>query len=825
MAHLFIAYSRKDRAIVDRLRDDLLNAGLNVWIDQVGLEPGTPDWDEALREAINHADAFILVASPNSRRSPYVRDEVALASAAKLSIYPLWVAGDNWLDCIPMGMGSTQYADLRGDAYSDGLRRVIGIFKGDQSASGIVSEPEAALITSLPEPRNPYKGLRAFWEDDQDDFFGRDTLVTELVAKVGDGGNAPRFHAVLGASGSGKSSVCMAGLLPKLRAGKAPGSDRWLYLDPFVLGEHPVENLTITLARLLKTRSQAAIRADLDHPGRRGLHALAREIADRPLILYIDQFEELFTLTSDEAERRQFIDLLTTAVTNPEGVLYALISMRADFYDRTAAYREFGALLESHHTLITPMGLADLYDVVQKPAALPDVGLAFDDGLVTEMVFAVREEAAALPLLQFTLDQLFEHREGNCLTSAAYKQIGGVKGALARHAEDTYRALNPEEQWLVRTLFLRLIEPGKTPQETTRRRARLPELGLSDVLHQGSLEKVLNAFVAARLLTINRVADEETVEVSHEALIREWARLGEWLHTAREDVLLLHRIAIDAAGWERVNRRPDDLYQGEKLDDAISLSRRLPLSSLEAEFINMAMAAKREREEKAAREEINASVQNLRQKRRAFTFALLGMLILTLGIYLGVLSLTMRGAYSESIDNLHAMLEETADQVMRNSRAQLLTQVGETATIAVFLPEMGLSTASRVAVQIWDLSDEPRLVASSSNMGNYTEPLDATTLNLDRTLYQQASAGNIGDIYTEVDLPFGNWKVMSRPLVIQDYPLLLQVAASRQTSLVFLFPVLVIMPLSLLLIVAIMGHMYFRGQIRTVKDKSLRSQR
>ena len=688
MAHLFISYSRQDTAIVQRLRADLQSARIDFWIDQVGLQPGTPDWDEALREAISCADAVLLIASPASRRSPYVRDEVALARAAKKPIYPLWVAGENYLDCVPMGLGSTQNADLRGDNYASGLARVIGVLHGEQTAPDLIAvEPEPPVIVTTSAPRNPYKGLRAFREEDQGDFFGRESLLADLLASVDDARSVPRLRAVLGASGSGKSSVMMAGLLPALRHGKAPGSDRWVYLDPIVPGAHPVENLTITLARKLTAKSQAAIREDLDHRSRRGLHRLAREISDLPVILYIDQFEELFTLTGDEDERRQFVDLLTAAVTDPEGVLYLLLSMRADFYDRPAAYREFGALLEAHHTLITPMRLADLYDIVQKPAALPGVGLTFDDGLVTEMVFAVREEASALPLLQFTLDQLFERRDGNRLIRAAYDAIGGVKGALAQHAEDTYGALSADNQRLARALFLRLIEPGATPQETTRRRARLTELESGDAPQTEAMRHVADTFINARLLTADRSGEDETLEVSHEALIREWRQLGDWLHGAREVVLLIKRIAADADEWARKGQPEDALYRGRRLREAQDWEANNLPSANESAFIAASAAYEQaqiaaderrkeelrlaaERAERASAESQQNAESAKRQSRRARNAGLAAALVILVAVVGGVLAILQTNdaaARTTAAEIAQARAEE--QQEMANAEA------------------------------------------------------------------------------------------------------------------------------------------------------------
>lgn len=609
-SHVFISYSRENQAIVEQLRSDLQQARINIWIDKIGLKPSTPDWDDALRIAIRDASAVILVASPNSRRSAYVRDEIAIAKGANKPIYPVWVDGDDWMDTVPMGMGTVQNVDLRGDNYAKNLPRLIG------SLSGQVADIEPAPIVEAPaptpapiEPRNPYKGLRAFRAEDQADFFGRDALVETLFEAVGKMEQSTRFLAVLGASGSGKSSVMMAGLLPKLQ-GKYTD---WLFLDPIVPGNHPLEKLTITLARQLSQKTHSGIREDLLDVSTRGLHRLACELSDKPVILYIDQFEEVFTLVDEEYERRQFIDLLTTASTETDSVLYVLLSMRADFYDRPAQYREFGRIIEKHHVLITPMTLADLYDVVQQPALLPDVALNFDEDLVTEMVFAVREEAAALPLLQFTLDQLFERREGQTLTRNAYEELGGIQGALAKHAEASYQNLPSEEhQSLARALFLRLIEAGQTEQDTTRRRASYSELTLPDAHQTKILQEVVQKFVSARLLVSDvggRYSEPDgetrTIEVSHEALIREWDRLGEWLRDAREDLRLQKSLAADVAEWKRREQPADMLYRGTVLAEALTWSEKNSASRNETHFLNESQRAETEKDEQEARNRRN----------------------------------------------------------------------------------------------------------------------------------------------------------------------------------------------------------------------------
>lgn len=225
MKPVFISYSRTDSDFVERLRTDLQNAGINVWIDQTGLKPGTRNWEQTLRDALRDAQALVLVATPNSRRSNYVRGEIEIAEMYRCPVFPVWATGDQWADCIPLGLIKMQHIDARGEAYEVAIPRLVEAL-GQPPA--IVARP-APKATPDFEPRNPYKGLQAFREDDTGDFFGREALIRELVGALCERLNGDRLLAVIGPSGSGKSSVVMAGLLPQLRQGALPGSAEWVY--------------------------------------------------------------------------------------------------------------------------------------------------------------------------------------------------------------------------------------------------------------------------------------------------------------------------------------------------------------------------------------------------------------------------------------------------------------------------------------------------------------------------------------------------------------------------------------------------------------------
>jgi hypothetical protein len=395
-------------------------------------------------------------------------------------------------------------------------------------------------------------------------------LKASLVPEKG-GNQDSRLLTVIGPSGSGKSSVVMAGLLPCLRSGGVLNSDEWVYLDRVLPGKHPLEALAVTLARELPERSVLSLQKDLESDSVRVLHLLASQIARRPetkVVLLVDQFEELFTLTVSE-EEQHFIDLLVTAVTEPRGPVVVILTLRADFYDRPMSYPPLSRIMQQHLVQVLPMSIQDLLAVIEQPALLPDVALTFESELVSHLLLEMQGQEGALPLLEFTLEQLFQRRKGHLLTLQAYDEIGGVKGALAKQAESTYADLpSGEHRQLARALFMRLIDPGATEQDTTRRRAGLSEFSLADATRTRQSQETIEAFIAARLLTTNEIAGTTTIEVSHEALIREWARLSEWLREAREDIKLQQIISEDVVEWEQHKKPRDRLYRGSQLKDA-----------------------------------------------------------------------------------------------------------------------------------------------------------------------------------------------------------------------------------------------------------------
>jgi serine/threonine protein kinase len=594
---VFLTSAPADGAFSMRLQADLQARGILVSNDHFAYVPDVNRQD-ILRQVIREAHIALVVVSPHTRSSRTLKEQLRIIGMYQRHLVFVWAAGDDVASVLPEAWGRTAMIDLvdaRETRYRVALEEIMAFLEAETPV-GTTEEPTFPVPPG--EPRNPYKGLRAFTRDDAADFFGRDTLVVQLAETIESfltaekpAAPASRLLAVIGPSGSGKSSVVMAGLLPWLQKSALPGSEAWVYLDPIEPGKRPLESLVLAFAHRLPERSLRAIRHDLEDDSARGLHLLATQLVKRPgvkVVLMIDQFEELFTQTLSEQERQQFIDLLVAAVTEPHGPLIVLLTLRADFYDRPMQYLQLSQLIEAHHTSVLPMNPHELRAVIEQPAVLPDAQLLFEGNLVGDLLFESQGQAGALPLLEFTLDQLFHLRDGHWLTRKAYQQIGGVKGALAKHAESTYASLPSEEhRRLARALFLRLIDPGVTEQDTTRRHVSLTELSLPDVEQTKIMREVADTFVAARLLMTNESAGTTTIEVSHEALIREWTRLTEWLREARDDIRLQHAISEDAAEWERRSMPRDRLYRGSQLKEASTWAKRNVPSQKEVTFLQV----------------------------------------------------------------------------------------------------------------------------------------------------------------------------------------------------------------------------------------------
>ncbi|MBN1991575.1 MAG: protein kinase [Anaerolineae bacterium] len=580
--------------------------------------------------------------------------------------------------------------------------------------------PAALFGEELAPPtdsRCPYRGLQAFEEEHAEFYFGREALIGRLSEKLKQTLTATaagetqtsRFLAVLGASGSGKSSLVQAGLIPALRLGVLPGSDRWV-IRVMKPGSRPLEELAWQLAAILggEERSEAKNRLfkQLTVDGRT-LHLLTRMAWWRTapecrLLLVIDQFEELFTLCRNEAERESFIENLLYAAAVNTGRVIVLLTMRADFYHRCAAHRDLANRISAQQLLVGPMNEAELRRAIEQPALR--VGLRFEAGLINAILADVADQPGALPLLQHALLELWENRYGPLLLLRAYQTSGGVSGAIARRADMLYQSFSPAEQTIVRQVMLRLTQPGEGTEDT-RRRARRSELLLGagragpddSHLHAQTVERVLQRLTDARLITTSRDADTgwEYVDVAHEALIRGWTRLRQWIDRDRESLRTHRRLTEAAAEWERFDHDASYLYRGARLAEAEEWGQAHSgeLNVLEQQFLQasvqlrdqelLALEARRQREleqaQALAKAERRRAEEQARATRRLRRLALALAVVFLLALAAAILAWTQqqRAGVNEQLAREQAAVALAAEQVAETRRLEAETAQAE----------------------------------------------------------------------------------------------------------------------------------------------------
>ena len=439
----------------------------------------------------------------------------------------------------------------------------------------------------------PYRGLYHFSPDNADVFFGREVFVQELFVAT----QTRNFIPVLGASGSGKSSVVLAGLVPKLQ-----NEGHWLFThfrpgsDPFyALAEALVPLYTSgdSTTQIVQTSKLAKSLGNGDITLPNILSHIKRQHPNHRVLLIADQFEELYTLCTDLKIRRSFLDTLLASFQSSPSLAqdnHVLVAtMRADFLGNALSYRPFADVLQNADIKLGPMNHEELTQVIEKPA--DKLGVSFEAGLVQRILDDVEDEPGNLPLLEFALTELWKRRRGKQLTHEAYKEIGEVQGALARHADENYRKLSKTEQEQVQRIFIQLVRPGEGTEDTRR-------LATKAELSQASWGLV-NQLADARLVVTSRNADnQETVEVVHEALIRNWGELRQWINTDRSFRAWQEGLRSRIHQWEEAQQDEGALLRGATLAEAEEKlkQRQDDLAQAEQEFIKKSII-QRDREQ------------------------------------------------------------------------------------------------------------------------------------------------------------------------------------------------------------------------------------
>ncbi|MGW2461838.1 nSTAND1 domain-containing NTPase [Streptomyces sp. NPDC001761] len=418
-----------------------------------------------------------------------------------------------------------------------------------------VSETDTAGAAS------PYKGLARFETGDHGRFFGRDELIADLLELL----RRRRFTAVFGPSGSGKSSLLRAGLIPALQHDQHTGL-RLAAIRILTPGERPARHH----AHVFEAGSVSASGADT--------------------LVVVDQFEEIFTLCQDLAERARFLDMVLAA-RRPGSRLRILIAVRADFYRHCAEHRRLAEALRDTNLLVGPMSRAELREAIVKPASA--AGLTVERALTSRLVEEVGDAPGGLPLLSHVLLETWRRRRGKTLTTAGYEAAGGLAGAIAHTAEDIYSRFTEDQATAARRLLLRLVIPGDGTPDTRRpaQRTELQDVGGEEVV------KVVESLTRARLLTLA----DDTVELAHEALLIAWPRLRRWIEADRERLRAHRKLAEAAHAWEDLGRDAGALYRGARLATAqehFGSRAAADLTRLEDTFLTASLTA-REQEERA----------------------------------------------------------------------------------------------------------------------------------------------------------------------------------------------------------------------------------
>ncbi len=528
----------------------------------------------------------------------------------------------------------------------------------------------------------PYMGLQAFTEENAQYFYGRDALVQRLVNHV----NHENTLAVIGALGSGKSSVVQAGLFEQLSQGKQiPQSDRWM-LKCFCPGSNPF----LSLAQCLSNEAgQKVTGPSIEQSLSEGVEGFVQWLRLRPepmVVLLVDQFEELFTLASEE-ERKHFVHLLLKTIEYAGDRFKLIFTLRADFIASCLEIPELSQIIQKSSILVPPYLTESEYrEAIVKPAT--QVGLKVEPGLEEILLQELSGGAGDLPLLQYVLQKLWENRKGGVLTLSAYRQLGGIKGALEQQAQELYDSLDAETQEAARWIFLNLTKIGDGT-ENTRRRVTKSDLIVAkypaDVIEK-TLEKLNSAkLIVTKLpsgivteissgdrqnpdytkLLRKAIKQEPTIEVVHEILIRNWSTLRWWLEEDRSRLQLQRQIEQAAFLWKNKNQQPDFLLRGIRLAEAeeIFIQYTDELAEVSQDFITACLEQRSQEQREIKR--------RLRQKRMTIILGILSVIAL-----LNFARLVYRQKLISQLENINDMNAVSEALLLSNQQlSSILTSV------------------------------------------------------------------------------------------------------------------------------------------------------
>jgi WD40 repeat protein len=544
-------------------------------------------------------------------------------------------------------------------------------------------QSELGFRAAVPGATCPFKGLAPYQPEDAAFFSGREALVDELLARL----QSSRTLVVGGPSGSGKSSLVRAGLLPALAAGALPGSQQWTVLL-FSPGPDGLDELAHQLGRL--TAGGAAPSAqDLRTNARL---ARRRVSPDAHALLVIDQFEELFTHDTNAADRVAFLEVLASLTATQDAHIRVVLVLRADFYATCALFPWLAERINENQILVGPMQRHELRRAIEGPAAR--AGLRLEAGLTDAVIGEAGDEPGALPLVAHALMETWLRRRGTLLTLDGFRAAGGVVGAIAQSAEQAYDRLDDDQRVEARRLFLRLVVPGENTPDTKRR------LAWDEVHTDGTTRDVIDILAAERLLTV----DDRGVEIVHETLIRTWPRLRGWIDESRDDLRERQRVSQAANVWEGQGRDPDLLYRGAPLAAALEWRERadVGLADRPDAFLEAGRAAR------SAEERSTIVAGQRRRRARRLAFGVLSFLAIAAVAASVVAFLALRRSQDKAAEAeerfVHALATQADSLAKTRPKLALLLAAESAARRAPVSPEaQNAIVSARVALAMSDI--------------------------------------------------------------------------------------------------------------------------
>lgn len=655
MYDLFVSYHWRDHEAVEAVAQALRKRSLQPFLDRWYLVPGR-SWIETLENTLRQCKGVVIFLGPNGMGRWQQREkELAIDRQVQdpaFFVIPVLLPGaDPALGFLSLNT----WVDLRNGTTAEAIEILVRAVRGEPPTPELKDQLVAALAGIC-----PYRGLRPFREEDEPFFCGRETFAETLERAL----QRRSLIAVVGASGSGKSSVLRAGLIPRLRR----KTDHVWEVVTTVPQERPFYSIAAALQPLLEPELSEVDRlveiaklAEGLEQGALQLRPVVERVLERQpgtdkVLLAIDQWEELYTLCRDERVRQSFISQILDIAASER--ISAVLTLRGDFYGHALADRELSDRMQDGVVNVGPMTHEELRRAIEEPAK--KVGLRFEDGLIDRILDELGQEPGNLPLLEFLLTELWDKRRAGELLHEAYNAIGGVRRAISERAEQAFAKLSEHEQDAAHWALLALVVPGQGADDT-RRRAVLQELG-------PLARAVITKLATDRLLVTARDAlGRDIVEVGHEALIREWKRLREWVNEDREFLKTLRRLEEETDFWLKDNYDPDLLLPpGRRLVEASELldARPQAIGAKVKTYIIASREAEQERQN-----EIKANAQRQLARTRKFAAAVSVLLLAAItsaGLFwierrnAGILTEKVEHNFKLALNTASSLVKETA---------------------------------------------------------------------------------------------------------------------------------------------------------------------